>query len=272
MAPPIESPRAEPTARRRDAASGRAVPSPSVRVVDDDAVMRDLLRDLLEDAGFAVQTFASGAALLGSADLQSPAVLLLDLQMPQMSGLVLQAELQRRGVMLPVIFLTGTADIAIAVTAMQNGAVDFLEKPFDRASLIARVRRAFTRHVAALSPGPALPWPLPTAPADPPEALGPAAGPDPADPLADPLADPPAGPGAAPPGADYHARLDRLTPREREVLRLMVTGQSCKRMARELGGSFRTIEIHRGRVMSKLAALSLADLVRMSIEAGDRVG
>jgi two-component system response regulator FixJ len=215
-----------------------------VQVVDDDGVLRDLLRDLLEDAGFAVQTFACGADLLDRADLQAPAVLLLDLQMPGMSGLALQAELHRRGVLLPVIFLTGTADIAIAVAAMQSGAADFLEKPFDPVSLIARLRRAFERHVAAT-------W------ADRPA----------------PAARPPEPAGA--PCSDYRVRLGRLTPREREVLRLMVTGQSCKLMARELGGSFRTIEVHRGRVLSKLAALSLADLVRMDIEAGgpvDRAG
>ena len=245
MAYSTEAPRAEPLASRLVAPLGHAVLRPSVRVVDDDGLLRDLLRELLEDAGFEVQTFASGAALLGGADLQSPAVLLLDLQMPEMSGLALQARLHQRGVVLPVIFLTGTADIAIAVTAMRNGAVDFLEKPFDRDALIARVRRAFAHHVEALLPGQAVPMPLSPGPPDPPAGQA---------------------------HADYRARLGHLTPREREVLRLMVTGQSCKLMARELGGSFRTIEIHRGRVMSKLAALSLADLVRMSIAAGDSAG
>jgi two-component system response regulator FixJ len=184
--------------------------------------MRDLLTRCFVKAGLPVQTFASAFELLAGADLSSPGVLLLDVQMPGMSGLELQALLLERGIGMPIIFLTGTSDVPIAVAAMRSGAVDFLEKPFDNATLIGRVRKTMARY---------------DKPAD--------IAPDP----------------------EYASRRATLTPREREVLDLMVTGMTSKEMARSLGGSFRTIEIHRARVMSKMAATNLAELVRMNIDA-----
>ena len=196
----------------------------SVLVVDDDDFIRALLRRVFTDAGLKVETFASAADLLARADLRSHAVLLLDMAMPDMSGLELQALLRQRGVTLPVIFLTGSSDIAQAVVAMRNGAVDFLEKPFHADILIDRVR-----HALAL------------------DAKAPYV--------------------ARASGNDYARRLHTLTVREREVMDLMITGKTSKMIAQDLGGSFRTIEIHRTRVMSKMAAASLADLVRMAFDA-----
>ena len=201
-----------------------------VLVVDDDTFLRDMLGRLLLQAGMAVQTYASAAAFLEGADLRTPAVLLLDVRMPTMSGLQLHDLLRARGNTLPVVFLTGACGVAMAVAAMRDGAVDFIEKPFDGAELIARVQDAFRVHVLRLG----------------------------------------AGAGAQQARQDrQHARerLAHLTPREHEVLDLMVTGRTSKAIARELGCSFRTIEIHRGRVMSKMAVASLADLVRLTIVA-----
>lgn len=197
-------------------------PRATVFVVDDDAFMRLLLKRLFTDAGMRVRTFASAADVLADPDLASPCVLLVDVQMPQMSGLELQLVLREREIRAPLIFLTAQGDVPMAVTAMRNGAVDFLEKPFDAAALIERVQRAFERRVS------------------PPRRR-----------VEDGLS----------------KRLESLTPREHEVLDLMVTGVSSKHIARSLGGSFRTIEIHRARIMAKMAAASLAHLVRMVIDA-----
>jgi len=199
---------------------------PTVLVVDDDSFMRSALRRVFTIAHIPVETFASASELLDTADLSAPAVLLLDVMMPGMTGLELQAILKERGVRLPVIFLTGAADIPMAVTAMRNGAVDFLEKPFDNAVLIERVRGPLARC------------------AEPARLQG------------------------RPPDADCARRLGTLTPRERAVYERMIEGKTSKMIARELGGSFRTIEIHRARIMSKTGAVSLADLVRMTFEIG----
>jgi FixJ family two-component response regulator len=196
-----------------------------VLAVDDDGFMRDLLHRVLAGAGMQVASHGSADELLGASDLAAATVLLLDVKLPGMSGLDLQDLLRRRGIDVPIVFISGAADLGVAVTAMRNGAADFIEKPFQGALLIERVRRAVARHadrVAALQA----------------------------------LADP-----------QVLARFETLTPREREVFDLLLTGMSSKFIARELGGSFRTIEIHRAQVMRKMAARHLPDLVRMSIES-----
>ena len=198
---------------------------PTVLAVDDDSFVRDVLQHAFAAAGMAVQTFASAADLLASGRLHAPAVLLLDVKMPGMTGLELQALLRERGIALPVIFLTGMADVPMAVAAMRAGAVDFLQKPFVNAVLVERVRRAFARCAEA---------PVRT---------------------------------ARDPDSDYARRLSTLTAREREVYDRMIVGKTSKTIAAELGGSFRTVEIHRTRVMEKMAAAHLADLVRMMFDA-----
>jgi len=194
-----------------------------VLVVDDDEFMRAALKRMLVGAGFRTEVFSSAEDLLSHGDLTPPGVLLLDVKMPGMSGIALQAELRERRVGLPVMFLTGASEIPLAVEAMRNGAVDFLEKPVERADLVQRVRRA--------------------------SMLGQAAA---------------AAPAAA---ADHERRLATLTPREREVHDCLVTGLTSKLIAIELGGSFRTVETHRARVMSKMGAAHLAHLVRMAVDA-----
>jgi FixJ family two-component response regulator len=186
-----------------------------VMAVDDDDFMRELLHRVLAGAGMQVASCGSAAELLGAGDLASATVLLLDVNLPGMSGLDLQDLLRRRGIDLPIVFISGASDLGMAVTAMRNGAADFIEKPFQGALLIERVRRAVARHAADR----------------------------------------------------VVARFETLTPREREVFDLLVTGMSSKLIARELGGSFRTIEIHRAQVMRKMTARHLPDLVRMSIES-----
>jgi FixJ family two-component response regulator len=195
-----------------------ADPGPVVLVVDDDDGMRAALQRLLTLAKLPVELYASGVEFLAAARLDRPGCILLDISMPQMSGLEVQACLKQRHVALPIVFLTGSSDIPIAVTAMREGAVDFIEKPFGNDDLVTRVRAAIEQHEHLRR------------------------------------------------GDAEHAALlglvQKLTPREREIMDLVVTGLTSKEIARIVGASHRTVEIHRGRVMEKMAAATLADLVR----------
>lgn len=196
-----------------------------VVVVDDDAFIRLLLHRVLTRAGMKVACHGSPQELLAADTLAGAAVLLLDVSLPGMSGLELQRVLQRRGIDLPVVFISGTSDLAMAVTAMRGGAADFIEKPFEGDVIVERLRRAVERHANRVT-------------------------------AAVQRADP-----------RVQAAFETLTPREREVFNLLVTGMSSKLIARELGGSFRTIESHRAQVMRKMAARHLPDLVRMAVQS-----
>lgn len=208
---------------------------PVVFIVDDDDAVRDSLSVLLECAGFCVESFASPSEFLSSGAAGRPGCLLTDVRMPEMTGIDLQERLIREGRSLPVIVMTGHADVPLAVRAMKAGAVDFVEKPFNDVSLIESVQAALARN----------------APVQPPSAA-PAAPPDPT-------------PSASP---EVLNRIGALTPRERDVLALLVEGKSNKVIAYELSISPRTVEIHRARVMEKMQADSLPSLVRMAIAAG----
>lgn len=191
---------------------------PTVFVVDDEAEVREILRRLFLSAGLSVETYASGEAFLEAACFNAPGCLVLDVSMPGMSGLELQRELAARGSRLPTIFLTGSADVPLAVEAMHAGAADFLEKTFDNAALLGRVRKVLALDSQNQS-----------------ERLE---------------------------RAELEANRTLLTPREREVMKLIVSGKSSKMIGRILGVSPRTVDVHRARVMEKMRADSLADLVR----------
>jgi two-component system, LuxR family, response regulator FixJ len=196
-------------------------PAPTVFVVDDDSGARSSLRLLLKSMGLQTVALDSAAAFLEAYGDQ-PGCLLLDVRMPGISGLELQQQLTLQGKIIPVIFITGHGDIAMAVEAMQHGAFDFLQKPFRDQELLERVQRALVKdrdNRARLQ-----------------------------------VVD------------STQQRLDTLTPRERQVLDLVVSGTPNKVMAYRLGISQRTIEIHRARVMDKMDASSLAQLVRMMVD------
>jgi two-component system response regulator FixJ len=195
---------------------------PTVFVVDDDEGVRDSLRFLLKSVGVATKALGSAAEFLESYDVNQPGCLVLDVRMPAMSGLELQQQLNMRGAMIPVIFITGHGDIPMAVEAMQHGAFDFLQKPFRDQDLIDRLQKALAKDAHNRT--------------------------------------------ELQQREQIRSRFDTLTPREHEVLVLMVRGQANKIMAAELGVSQRTIEIHRARVMEKTEAGSLAHLVRMSLD------
>jgi two-component system response regulator FixJ len=195
--------------------------SPTIFIVDDDDGMRAALQRLFRAAGLDVEAYSSAQALLERCDLGRPGLLLLDVMMPAMTGLELQAVLVEKGVDVPIVFLTGSHSVPMAVDAMRRGAVDFLEKPFENAVLVERVRHALQRAAAKPAPRVSL--------------------------------------------SEYKSRHSLLTPREREVMEHVVTGETNKVIARALGASYRTIEIHRTRVMAKMQAESLAGLVGMAL-------
>ncbi len=116
-----------------------------IHIVDDEEAIRRSISFLLRTSGFAVRAYESGVVFLKEMGTTEPGCILLDVRMPQMDGLAVQQELNARGVTMPVIVLTGHGDISIAVRAMKAGAVDFLEKPFEKALLIDAIGRAFDR-------------------------------------------------------------------------------------------------------------------------------
>ena len=200
----------------------QTVQRPTVFVVDDDAAVRDSLKMLLKSVGQLVETFGSAQEFLDAYRDDRPGCLVLDIRMPGMSGLELQAKLNERRAILPVIFITGHGDVPMAVEAMQAGAVDFIQKPFRDQDLLDRINQALDKDSANRA------------------AL-------------------------AEKGA-IATRLATLTPREHEVMELVVRGKANKVIAGDLNLSQRTVEIHRARVMEKMQAASLAHLVRMVLE------
>jgi two-component system response regulator FixJ len=196
----------------------RRGPGDAVHVVDDDQAVRDSLRFLLESADIPVIAHQSAEAFLATAPGGKIGCVLTDVRMPGVNGLELQRRLQQLGLPAAVIVMTGHGDVPLAVQAMKNGALDFLEKPFDDTKLLAAVGRALAASRSMRA--------------------------------------------AAAAAASASSRLTSLTPREGEVLAGLVAGQSNKEIARDLGTSPRTIEVHRTRVMAKLGVHSLPALVR----------
>jgi len=191
-----------------------------VFVVDDDPLVRDSVADLLVSAGFAAQTFGSATEFIQAKRPDASACLILDVELPDLSGLDLQTYLTKSGIEVPIVFLTGHGDIPKSVRAMKAGAVEFLTKPFRAQELVDAVRQALERDGEFRKQRSET--------------------------------------------SELRERLGTLTPRERQVLELVVTGLLNKQIAGELGTTELTIKAHRGRVMRKMNAASLADLVRMA--------
>ena len=192
-----------------------------VFIVDDDLSVQRALKRLLRSHGLRARIFSSAVEFL-SADI-SPDVagcVLLDVEMPEMSGIDLQAALRRRRANLTIVFITGHANIPMSVQAVKGGALDFLEKPFDPGTLVNAVHNAIASSRQLVE-------------------------------------------------EDHELRqvridFESLTSREEEVFRLVVCGLLNKEIAFKLGITEKTVKVHRSRVMAKMKADSLADLVRLA--------
>jgi FixJ family two-component response regulator len=199
--------------------------APVIYVVDDDEGMRRALDTLLSTVGYKTAVFARPSAFLADIKRDLPGCLVLDIRMPDMSGLEVQQQLNRMGSMMPVIFITGHGDVPMAVQAMKEGAFEFIQKPFRDQDLLDRINHALkldadNRTTVARR-------------------------------------------------ADVLHRLETLTPRERQVMDLVVEGAANKVIAIDLDLSERTVEIHRAKVMEKMAARSVAHLVKLHLTLTD---
>ena len=195
-----------------------------VYLVDDNDGFRDSTAWLLETAGFEVESHPSGAAFLdayaGHRHGDASECLVSDIRMPEMSGLQLQDELKRRGIQLPVVFVTAHGDVPLAVEAMRKGASNFLEKPFSEEALVDALRSALAN---ARNPGA---------------------------------------------GGMANELLAKLSPRERQVLDLVVASKPNKIIADILGISIKTVELHRANMMGKLGVRSLPELMKVALGHG----
>jgi len=197
---------------------------PTVHFVDDDESMRKATTRLLEAAGLQVATYANARDFLESADPSMEGCVILDMRLPDQTGLELQVALASQGVQLPVIFMTGYGVIPDTVRAMQRGAVDFLTMPVEAETLLASVARAFAQDAASRVERARM--------------------------------------------AYLQARYARLTPREREVLLHLISGQLNKQVAADLQIAERTIKLHRANILEKLEVESMAELARLAVDLG----
>ncbi len=191
---------------------------PRVYIVDDDNDVRDSLVWLLESVGITAQAYAGPDEFLAALDPEEPGCLIVDVRMPRVSGFQLQERLNDMGVPLPVVFCSAHGDIRMSVRALQRGAVDFIEKPYDPQQMIevvqANLEEATHRFATRRR------------------------------------------------RREVEMRIASLTPREREILRLVIDGLPSQNIAHQLGTSVKTVDVHRARIKNKTGADSIATLVR----------
>jgi FixJ family two-component response regulator len=201
--------------------TNHAQASGHVIVIDDDASVRRSLSTMLAREGYAVTLYDCADAFLSNPVVPSPAVILLDMRMPGMTGVGLQLHLKTLAQNVPVIFVSGDSRPEEIIVAMKQGAVDFLLKPFTAQAMVDVIQRAMRiSEIAVVEAGKNL---------------------------------------------QVSERLQRLTPREMEVCHWMVRGYSNQQIATLDGGASATIKLHRARVMDKMGANTLPELIDMLI-------
>ena len=205
-------------------ATPKSQQKPIVFVVDDDISVRESLEMLIKFAGWQPETFASAADFLARPRTTLPSCLVLDVSLPDLSGLELQKLIASERTDMPIIFITGHGDVPMTVQAMKGGAVEFLTKPFDDEVLLNAIRHAIMRSAAVLD--------------------------DEAEITA------------------LRSNYESLTPRERDVMKLVVAGMLNKQIGLKLGISEITVKAHRGKMIQKMKADSVADLVKTAVRLG----
>lgn len=206
-----------PGASSKDGATPRI---PTVFVVDDDVSVRESLAALITWAGWKPETFGSAEAFLSRVGHDAPSCLVLDVELPDLNGLDLQARVATDRTDMPIIFITGYGDIPMTVRAMKAGAAEFLTKPFDRDVMLNAIRGALERSQASSAHTSEV--------------------------------------------TSLRERYASLTPRERDVFVWVVSGRLNKQVGAALGMTEATVKAHRGQVMQKMQADSLAELVRIA--------
>src|SRR5690349_22946578 len=194
----------------------KSVAAPTVFIIDDDRGVRQAIHDLVESVGLRAESFATGEEFLGRGRGHTgrPSCLVLDVRLPQMSGLDFQRRLAETGMQIPIIFITAHGDIPMSVRALKSGAVEFLTKPFRDQDLLDAIQQALERDRTAQEQQAEI--------------------------------------------HDLQARYHGLTAREQEVLILVISGMLNKQIASEIGASEATVKVHRGNVMHKMQAASVA--------------
>lgn len=198
--------------------------SPVINIVDDDRMARESLKWLVESAHLSVREFECGNDFLNHFDKQTPGCVVLDVRMPDINGMELLSRLKEKQCNVPVIIVTGHADVAMAVRAMKAGAYDFFEKPYNDAIMLEVIQSAIAVD------------------------------------------------------CDYRESqtkvnsiqscIDRLTPREHEVMKFVLRSKQNKVIAFELGISIKTVELHRANLMSKMNVTSPVELTRLAMMVG----
>ncbi|MDX2203031.1 MAG: response regulator [Hyphomicrobiaceae bacterium] len=201
-----------------------AMAKPTVYVVDDYPAVCNALREMLSVLGYDVATFSSAQQFLKAVDGDRPGCLVADVRMPGMDGLELMHEMARRSIRLPVVLISGHADVPMAVAAIKAGAEDIIEKPINDAQLVSAINRCLAQVFERLSNRKSV--------------------------------------------EDLERRFSLLTPREREVLDLVVEGCTSHAIASRLEISSRTVESYRVQIMEKMQAESIAVLVQQAVRLG----
>jgi FixJ family two-component response regulator len=198
-----------------------------VHIVDDDAAVRHSLEMLMRSVDLKTKSYASAQAFLDVFDATTPGCLVVDIRMPDMSGLDLLQELKQRRVEMPIIVITGHGDVPLTVRAMNEGAMTVLEKPYREQTLLDNIFKAVNSGMEAANRNQSR--------------------------------------------AVYLARIGTLSPREQEVMELLIAGKNSKEIATELNISFKTVDVHRAHIMEKMQVRSIIELVHLFHRFGPEI-